>query len=104
MQSTDRRKFLKSSASVTVGATAYAVPALAKSRASASDRIRVAAIGLHRGAAHMVSLLGMAKKGENVELVKMCDCDESTNLWANNYLQKLGLIDRHLPTCQDMRE
>ncbi|MHC4402976.1 MAG: Gfo/Idh/MocA family protein [Planctomycetota bacterium] len=74
MQKTDRRGFLKTSAAA--GASLAAAPAIAQSRASANDRIRVAICGIRgRGKSHVESIHAMAS--ENVELAALCDCDAS---------------------------
>ena len=69
-----RREFLKHSA--LSGATILAAPALARSAASAADRIRVAVVGLGgRGrVSHCGALRDLAK--DNVEIAALCDCDE----------------------------
>ena len=75
MQNTERREFLKKSA-VAVGAAAVAAPAIARSRASANDRIRVGLLGMGgRMRAHVLALAKMA--GDNVEIAAVCDCDQN---------------------------
>ena len=57
-------------------ASAVAVPSIAKSKASANDRIRVGLLGLGgRMGPHVHALAQMAK--ENVEVVAACDCDRN---------------------------
>ncbi len=69
-----RRAFLKSSA-VAAGATAFAAPAIARAAAGANDKIRVGLVGLGgRMSSHVASLAQMTK---DVEIVALCDCDES---------------------------
>lgn len=102
MARTDRRRFLAASARITAGASMFAVPGVAKSRAGASDRIRVAVIGMRRGLAHAQSLSAMGKAGQNVEVVKLCDCDEKTANWAAGMLEKS--YGQKPPVCRDMRE
>jgi len=89
MQSRNRRDFLKSSAAA-AGASVLGGPAVAKSRASANDRIRVGIVGLRgRGRAHIAAIHDMA--GENVELAAMCDCDEvNLNSALANYEKLSG--------------
>jgi len=101
MPGSDRREFLRSSAAM-AAASAVAAPAMAGARASANDRIRVAVIGMRRGLAHARSLCEMTKAGKNVEVAKLCDCDEKTANWAAGILEKS--YGRKPPVCQDMRE
>lgn len=76
MSDIDRRDFLKSSASVAAGVSILGTPAIARGRTDPNDRIRVAIIGLRRrGRALIRSFHELAK--ENVEIVAMCDVDES---------------------------
>lgn len=73
MGSTNRRDFLAGSAAA-VGSAAFAAPAIASSRASANDRIRVGLLGLGgRMRSHVRALVELAD--ENVEIVAVCDCD-----------------------------
>jgi len=75
MQQTNRRRFLKSSAAA--GAGVLAVPAIAQSRASANDRIRVGLVGLGgRMRAHVACLDAMAET-DNVQIVAVADCDQN---------------------------
>ena len=75
MSNTGRRSFLKGAAAAT-GTVLAAAPAIAKSRQSANDRIRVGLLGMGgRMRAHVTSLLKMAD--DNVEIVAICDCDQS---------------------------
>jgi len=78
MQETNRRGFLKTSAAAAAaGAAAIEVPAIARSRASANDRIRVGIVGLGgRMRAHVACLDAMAET-DNVEIVAIGDCDAS---------------------------
>ena len=92
MSKANRRGFLKSSALVTTGGSMFAVPAVGGSEKSANDRIRVAVIGMRRGLAHARSLCALDKAGENVEVVKLCDCDEKTAHWAAGILQKADSV------------
>ncbi len=74
MQNTDRRKFLAGSAAA-VGTAMFTAPAIAKSRASANDRLRVGLLGLGgRMRSHVCALTELAD--ENVEIVAVCDCDQ----------------------------
>lgn len=68
-----RRTFLKSS--VAAGAALAAAPAVAENRAPASDRIRVAVVGIRgRGREHIHALQKLAD--ENVEVAALCDVHE----------------------------
>jgi len=75
MPRSNRRQFLQSSA-VAAGASAIAAPAVASSRLSPNDRIRVGLVGLGgRMRAHVSCLAAMAES-DNVEIVAIADCDE----------------------------
>jgi predicted dehydrogenase len=75
MKNTNRREFLKSSATVAAGVAAFATPAIAKARAGANDRIRVGMVGLGgRMSGHIACLHELADE-ENVEIAAICDCD-----------------------------
>ena len=70
---TSRRNFLKSS--IAVGASLASVPAIAKSRAGANDRIRIGLIGMgNRMIGHLQALSQL--KDENFEIAAVCDCNE----------------------------
>jgi len=70
-----RRSFLKSSAAA--GVTVIAVPAVAENRAPASDRIRVAVVGIRgRGGSHIRAIQKLADK--NVAVTALCDAYEET--------------------------
>ena len=74
MHETDRRQFLKKSTAA-AGAALIAAPAIAKSRTSANDRIRVGLLGLGgRMRSHIQALAQMT--GENVEIAAICDCNQ----------------------------
>jgi predicted dehydrogenase len=88
MKNSSRRAFLKSSLAV---ASTVAVPAIAQSKASANDRIRVAVIGMHRGLAHAKSLAQMEKEGKNVEVAVSCDCDLDAANRAADLVEKTGV-------------
>jgi predicted dehydrogenase len=73
---TTRRNFMKSSA-VVAGVAAFAAPAVAMNVRGANERIRVAMVGLGgRMRSHIGSLTAISDK-ENVEIVAICDCDQS---------------------------
>jgi predicted dehydrogenase len=75
MAHSNRRDFLKSSA--TAGASLLAVPAIARSAQSANDRIRIGLVGLGgRMHYHIANLAQMAQDG-NVEIAAICDCDQA---------------------------
>ncbi|NQU24916.1 MAG: Gfo/Idh/MocA family oxidoreductase, partial [Candidatus Nealsonbacteria bacterium] len=79
--SPSRRTFLKSTAATGVAAVAFG-----ENRAGASDRIRVAVVGIRgRGGSHIRSLQKLA--GENVEVAALCDVDE-------------GVLDRRASECK----
>ncbi|HIQ21331.1 MAG TPA: Gfo/Idh/MocA family oxidoreductase [Planctomycetes bacterium] len=76
MQSATRRTFLRKSAAA-VGTAAVAAPALATSRLSSNDRIRVGLLGLGgRMRSHVRALVELAAE-ENVEIAAVCDCDRN---------------------------
>jgi predicted dehydrogenase len=102
MHVTDRREFLRSSAALTAGPSVLAAPAIAKARAGANDRIRIAGVGLRRGMSHIISLHAMAKAGENLEIASLCDCDEPTATGAADQYEKLS--GNNVPICTDMRK
>ena len=86
MPNSNRRDFLKSSAAI-AGASAIAAPAIAASRASANDRIRVGIVGLGgRMRAHVACLAAM-EEIDNVEIVAVADCDQS----------KLKIVEKSYP-------
>ena len=99
MKNTSRRAFLKTSAAA---ASAVAVPAMAQSKASSNDRIRIAVIGMHRGLAHARSLAKMAISGKNIEVAASCDCDLKTANWAADLIEKRGV--KRPSTVQDLRQ
>ena len=100
MSANSRRTFLKASAAAT-GVASLAAPALAKSRLSANDRIRVGLVGLGgRMRAHVAALVQMEK--DNVEIVAVSDCDENKLNAANNLYP--GLKDKKLAKFSEMRE
>ena len=73
MSDMDRRAFLKRSTRITAAA-AIGVAAAGKARADVNDTIRVGVIGVKgRGGSH----IGGLKKLEGVEVVALCDVDES---------------------------
>ncbi len=75
MPDTNRRQFLKGAA-VTTGTSLAAAAAIAKTRKSANDRIRVGLLGMGgRMRSHVAALAKMAE--DNVEIVAICDCDQS---------------------------
>ena len=63
MDSTNRREFLRSSAAVAAGVSAFAVPAVAKSRKSANDRIRIGMVGLGRRMVQHIAALNAISLG-----------------------------------------
>jgi len=72
-----RRKFLRNAATAAAGASLVGIPAIAASRSSANDRVRVAIIGLRgRGRSHIRAVHDLSAR-ENVEIAALCDVDES---------------------------
>ncbi|NOX55034.1 MAG: Gfo/Idh/MocA family oxidoreductase [Planctomycetes bacterium] len=100
MRKDNRRGFLKKSA-VAAGAT-LAAPAIAKSRQSANDRIRIGLVGLGgRMRAHVQALAELESEA-NVEIVAICDCDQSKlDLAPKRYPE---LKDKKLVAYKDMRK
>jgi predicted dehydrogenase len=87
MSSPTRRTFLRKSTAL-AGASLLAAPAVARSAASANDRVRVAVVGLggrgrvsHCGALHELA-------GQNVEIAALCDCDEKRLSLAADVCEK----------------
>lgn len=76
MNPSSRRQFLKTSTAV-AGASLIAAPAIAKSRLSANDRIRVAMVGLGGRMSSHIGCLGAMASTDNVEIAAICDCDQS---------------------------
>jgi predicted dehydrogenase len=100
MPASNRRTFLKTSATIT-SVAALGAPALAKSRLSANDRIRVGLLGLGgRMRAHVAALAQMEK--ENVEITAVCDCDENKLKAAGKLYPELE--GKKLTTYSDMRK
>ena len=99
MKNTSRRAFLKASVAT---ASAVAVSAMAQSKASSNDRIRVGVIGMHRGLAHARSLAQMAKNGQNIEVAVSCDCDLKAANWAADHIAKCGV--KRPAIVQDLRQ
>jgi predicted dehydrogenase len=75
MPSANRRQFLQSSAAV-AGTALWATPAIV--RAGANERLRIAIAGLGGRGRNSIghALYEMIARGEQVEVVAMCDCDE----------------------------
>jgi len=72
MENTNRREFLKGSAAA---ASALAVPAIARGRLSANDRIRVGVVGLGGRMQSHIACLHLMADTDNVEIAAICDCD-----------------------------
>jgi predicted dehydrogenase len=96
-----RRRFLKSSAALGAAASVWSAPAIAASRQSANDRIRVGLVGMGgRMISHVAALAQLS--GDNVEMVAMCDCDENRiNEAAKRYPQLQG---KKIAVYRDMRK
>jgi predicted dehydrogenase len=101
MSDSNRRQFLKSSGAA-AGAAAMAAPAIASSRLSANDRIRVGIVGLGgRMRAHVACLAEM-EKSDNVEIVAAADCDQGKlKTLGKSYPQ---LADKKLTLYPGVRE
>lgn len=94
-----RRSFLKSSTALAAGVSVIGVPALV--RAGASDRVRVAVVGVGgRGQNHVQSLHELAK--ENVELAALCDCDQTSLGQTATAFEKLS--GRKVGQASDLRK
>jgi predicted dehydrogenase len=77
MTHTNRRRFIKASAAIGAAASAFAVPQVVLGQRGANDRIRIAMVGLGgRMRSHIGSLAAIAKQ-DNIEIVAICDCDQS---------------------------
>ncbi|MCC7334214.1 MAG: Gfo/Idh/MocA family oxidoreductase [Pirellulaceae bacterium] len=100
MTDTDRRQFLKTTATA-AGTALAAAPAVARSPRSPNDTIRVGLLGMGgRMASHVAALLQMAD--ENVEIVAICDCDQNQlGLALERYPE---LKDKKVKQFSDMRE
>ncbi len=96
--SSTRRGFIKSTAAT--GAAMVALPAIAKSKASPADRIRVGLLGMgNRMTGHLQSMSTI--KDENFEIVAVCDCDQSK---ADSVKSRYPfLADKKLKTYNDTR-
>jgi len=82
------------------GAAVAAAPALARSRNSANDRVRVGLLGLGgRMAAHIRALSQLAD--DNVEIVAVCDCDQNKLDAATKRYPELA--GKKLAVYSDMR-
>jgi predicted dehydrogenase len=100
MQNANRRQFLKTSA--VAGASIVAAPAIAQSRSSANDRVRVGLVGLGgRMRAHIACLDAMADT-DNVEIAAISDCDtKRLESAGDRYPQLAG---KKLKTYTEQRE
>ena len=96
----NRRQFLGSSAALAAAST-VAVPAMARSAQSPNDRFRVSVIGMRRGLAHALSLSRMGRRGDNVEVVSVCDCDMKTAASAAKRLE--SEFGKRPAAVQDLR-
>ena len=85
--SSNRRRFLNSSAAVAAGILA---PAIATGRRETSDRIRVAVVGLKRRGRDHIRCFHQLAKEENVELAALCDIDESVLNESAAYYESLS--------------
>jgi len=103
MSGTDRRQFLKNAATAT-GAALAAAPAIAKARRSANESLRVGLLGMGgRMQAHVTALAQMSD--ENVEIVAICDCDQSKlDSAAERYPELQGKKLKHYSDMRKMFE
>ncbi|MCA9132186.1 MAG: Gfo/Idh/MocA family oxidoreductase [Planctomycetales bacterium] len=100
MPATDRRRFLENTAAAT-GAVLAAAPAIAQTPKSASGRLRVGLLGMGgRMQAHVSALAKMSE--DNVEIVAICDCDQSKLDSAPERYPELR--DKKLTHYSDMRK
>lgn len=76
MNPTSRRQFLRTSTAA-AGASLITAPAVANSRLSANDRIRVGMVGLGGRMRSHIGCLGAMAETDNVEIAAICDCDQS---------------------------
>ncbi len=99
MKVTNRREFMKSSAGA-AGLSALGAPAVAATRRSPNDRIRVGIIGLRgRGRSHIAAFHELAD--QNVEIATFCDVDQTVlNQRLADYEKLSG---RKVAACNDMR-
>jgi predicted dehydrogenase len=100
MPRSNRRTFLTTSAAA-AGASMVAAPAIAASRLSPNDRIRVGMVGLGgRMHSHMAAVAQMA--GDNVEIAAISDCDQTRlDAAGKNYPQ---IADKKLVKYSDQRK
>ncbi|MDA2930115.1 Gfo/Idh/MocA family oxidoreductase [Acidobacteria bacterium AH-259-O06] len=99
MQDSNRRDFLKLSAWLT--GVCFAAPAIARSRRSPNDRLRVAVVGLRQRGwrlAQNIHELG----ADNVELAGLCDVDETVLNRAVDHCEKLS--GQKVRTFIDLRD
>jgi len=101
MERPTRRNFLKSAAAMSAGASILGIPAIAASRSSPNDRIRVAIVGLkRRGMKHIECFHQLAK--DNVEVAALCDIDESVLKRGLSQYEKLS--GKKIKTFIDLRD
>ena len=74
MHNDNRRKFLKSSATLAAGVSLFGMPGIV--RAGANDRIRVAVVG-REDADRTTFRRSTNWQRTNVDLAALCDCDEA---------------------------
>ncbi len=100
--SSNRRKFVRDTATAAAGAAVLGAPAIAASRFSANDRVRVAIVGLRgRGRSHIQAVHELEKKA-NVEIAAFCDIDDNVMSERVGMYEKLS-GRRPQQTYQDMR-
>ncbi|QGJ71516.1 Alpha-N-acetylgalactosaminidase [Planctomycetales bacterium 10988] len=102
MPDSSRRDFLKTSAAVTA-ATTLAAPAFASSR-NVNDKFRVVVVGMGgRAKSHVASILELEQEGAlGVELVGVCDCDQTKLEDAKKLVKQLS--GKEIPTYDDFRK
>jgi predicted dehydrogenase len=105
MQASSRRDFVLRGSAALAGTALAAGPAVARSQASASDRIRVAVVGLGGRGRHSlyVALRQLIRdKKENLEVAALSDCDRARmNAAAGDCEKELGTRPA---LCQDFRK
>ena len=86
---------------MSAGASILGIPAIAASRSSPNDRIRVAIVGLkRRGMKHIECFHQLAK--DNVEVAALCDIDESVLKRGLSQYEKLS--GKKIKTFIDLRD
>lgn len=101
MTENHRRHFLQSSAAA-AASTAFTAPALATSRASANECLRIGLLGLGGRMRAHVRALAELEREMNVRIVAVCDCDRNKRENPGRIYPELD--GRSLKAFSDMRE